>query len=83
MSVLEKNLREENERLRARVKVLERVIATVQNASADSTYLYRDEAINRLSIIRAALLQGQEPLGAEFEAVWDANAAELYKETKP
>ena len=55
MSVLEKNLREENERLRARVEVLEKMIATVQNASADSKYLYRDEAINRLSFIRAAL----------------------------
>jgi len=42
-------------RLRARVEVLEKMIATVQNASADSKYLYRDEAINRLSFIRAAL----------------------------
>jgi hypothetical protein len=48
-------LADENARLRARVEELERVVATVQNASADSKYLYRDEAINRLSIIRAAL----------------------------
>ena len=27
----------------------------------------------------ASLLQGQEPLGAEFEAVWDANVADLYE----
>ena len=26
-----------------------------------------------------SLLQGQEPLGAEFEAIWDANVAELYE----
>ena len=25
------------------------------------------------------MMQGQEPLGAEFEAVWDANAADLYE----
>ena len=49
------DMRDEIERLRARVEVLERVVATVQNASADSKYLYRDEAINRLSFIRAAL----------------------------
>jgi hypothetical protein len=46
---------EREAKLLARVEELERVVATVQNASADSTYLYRDEAINRLSIIRAAL----------------------------
>ncbi len=27
----------------------------------------------------ATLLEDQEPLGAEFEAIWDANAAELYE----
>lgn len=26
------------------------------------------------------LSKQQEPLGAEFEAVWDANAADLYEE---
>jgi flagellar basal body rod protein FlgF len=46
---------EREAKLLARVEVLEKMIATVQNASADSKYLYRDEAINRLSIIRAAL----------------------------
>lgn len=29
--------------------------------------------------VYASLLQGQEPLGAEFEAVWDANVADLYE----
>jgi prefoldin subunit 5 len=47
------------ERLRARVEELEKMIATVQNASADSKYLYRDEAINRLSFIRAALKEAK------------------------
>jgi hypothetical protein len=27
----------------------------------------------------AALLHGQEPLDAEFEAVWDAHVDELYE----
>ena len=26
-----------------------------------------------------ALMQGQEPLGAEFEAIWDANVERLYE----
>ena len=26
-----------------------------------------------------ALMQGQEPLGAEFEAIWDANVDRLYE----
>ena len=55
VAMTEMSLRDEIVRLRARVAELERVVATVQNASADSKYLYRDEAINRLSIIRAAL----------------------------
>jgi hypothetical protein len=29
--------------------------------------------------VYASLLQGQEPLGAEFEAIWDANVADLYE----
>ena len=29
--------------------------------------------------VYASLLQGQEPLGAEFEAVWDANVSDLYE----
>ena len=29
--------------------------------------------------VYASMLQGQEPLGAEFEAIWDANVAGLYE----
>lgn len=29
--------------------------------------------------IYAVLLQGQEPLGAEFEAIWGANVDALYE----
>ncbi len=29
--------------------------------------------------VYASLLQGQEPLGVEFEAVWDAHVADLYE----
>ncbi|MFM2104922.1 MAG: hypothetical protein RL006_1089 [Chloroflexota bacterium] len=50
---------EREAKLLARVEVLEKMIATVQNASADSKYLYRDEAINRLSFIRAALKEAK------------------------
>ena len=37
------------------------------------------EVVDSVSGVYASLLQGQEPLGAEFEAVWDANAADLYE----
>ncbi len=29
--------------------------------------------------VYASLLQGQEPLGAEFEAIWDRNVTKLYE----
>jgi hypothetical protein len=29
--------------------------------------------------VYATLLQGQEPLGPDFEAIWDANVADLYE----
>ncbi len=32
-----------------------------------------------IGAVYSALSDGQEPLGAEFEAVWDANAADLYE----
>lgn len=35
--------------------------------------------VREIAALYAALLEGQEPLGAEFEAVWDANVAELYE----
>lgn len=33
----------------------------------------------KIGAIYASLLERQEPLGAEFEAVWDKNAAQLYE----
>lgn len=33
----------------------------------------------RLAAIYASLCEGQEPLGEEFEAVWDAHAEGLYE----
>lgn len=33
----------------------------------------------QVSEFYATLSEGQEPLGAEFEAVWDANVATLYE----
>jgi hypothetical protein len=40
-----------------------------------------DEAnfANQLADVYAALAGNQEPLGADFEAVWDANVAILYE----
>lgn len=32
-----------------------------------------------LSALAARIMADQEPLGAEFEAVWDANTGELYE----
>ena len=32
-----------------------------------------------IASVFASLSEGQEPLGSEFEAVWDANLAELYE----
>jgi len=32
-----------------------------------------------IATVYALLSDGQEPLGAEFEAVWDANVADLYE----
>ena len=37
------------------------------------------ELLTATNGIRNALLHDQEPLGAEFEAVWDANTGELYE----
>lgn len=32
-----------------------------------------------LAAVYASLSEGQQPLGADFEAVWDANAEKLYE----
>ena len=45
-------------------------------ASDEQTEL--QEFANRMASIYARLLEGQEPLGPEFEAVWDEHATELY-----
>lgn len=34
---------------------------------------------SEIAKIYAVLLDGQEPLGAEFEAVWEANVDQLYE----
>ena len=36
-------------------------------------------AADRIAEVYASLAEDQEPLGSEFEAVWDANAATLYE----
>ena len=35
--------------------------------------------VDNMAPVCASLLKGQEPLGAEFEAVWDANVDALYE----
>lgn len=54
-----------------------------------STFSYFDKSLkfgstaqdfaDSVARVYASLLQGQEPLGAEFEAIWDANVADLYE----
>ena len=39
----------------------------------------RDVFSGEIAKVYAALSEGQEPLGAEFEAVWDANVDSLYE----
>jgi len=38
-----------------------------------------DDLAKDVAAIFELLSERQEPLGAEFEAVWDENAAELYQ----
>ena len=38
-----------------------------------------DAFVSQIAEIYAALSEGQEPLGPEFEAIWDANVAYLYE----
>ena len=35
--------------------------------------------VDNMSPVYDSLLKGQEPLGAELEAVWDANVGDLYE----
>lgn len=35
--------------------------------------------VDSMAPVYDSLLKGQEPLGAEFEAIWDANVADLYE----
>ena len=35
--------------------------------------------VDNMSLVYDSLLKCQEPLGAEFEAIWDANVADLYE----
>ena len=35
--------------------------------------------VDNMAPVYESLLKDQEPLGAEFEAVWDANVGDLYE----
>lgn len=52
--------------------------ATISARSTIAGALTKDERGDGIGLVRA-LLYGQEPLGPEFEAVWDANTKELYQ----
>ena len=62
--------------LAANYRPLSEVIAEWR---ADPEKAARDRAELFETAFLLPLLQGQEPLGAEFEAIWDANAADLYE----
>ena len=51
----------------------------VDKAVVIAPTLAADEFAREIAGVYAALSERQEPLGAEFEAVWDANAADLYE----
>jgi len=42
-------------------------------------YVVKESFGQQIAEIYALLLEGQEPLGAEFEAIWDANVDSLYE----
>ena len=49
------------------------------NASLHVEGLSEQEFSQKIAAIYASLLEDQEPLGAEFEAIWDANTDQLYE----
>ncbi len=70
----------------------ELIYVVQQNAASFSSYessmlMGRDNMVsaaaqefsNEIAEIYSALALGQEPLGSEFEAIWDANAIDLYE----
>jgi hypothetical protein len=66
----------------------ERIYSTSQNTPTFSFFekslgitvaTTADDFTREISSIFASLCEGQEPLGAEFEAVWDANLDDLYQ----
>ena len=51
----------------------------VEKAVVVAPKLSSDIFAREIAQVYAALSDGQEPLGAEFEAVWDANTDSLYE----
>lgn len=48
-------------------------------APRESEIFSAEEFGKEIAFIYSLLCEGQEPLGAEFEAVWDANIDSLYE----
>ncbi len=50
-----------------------------EKSVAFATPLTAQDFGQEIAAVYALLSEGQEPLGAEFEAVWDKNVASLYE----
>lgn len=50
-----------------------------ETVSAFDPSFTSEDFARELTAIYASLLESQEPLGAEFEAVWEANIPEMYE----
>jgi hypothetical protein len=48
------------------------------SAGSDAPISILETTRDEIAEIVASLLEDQEPLGAEFEAVWDNNVGDLY-----
>ncbi|MBL4595955.1 MAG: hypothetical protein JKX99_05195 [Robiginitomaculum sp.] len=53
--------------------------SVTEQARLSTTSLVQNDFVREMSAVYAALSDGQEPLGAEFEAVWDQNIDTLYE----
>ena len=57
----------------------ERTFSTSEKELTDHEPTEAQDFGRKIAAVYAALSEGQEPLGAEFEAVWDANVTQLYE----
>ncbi|GBF26239.1 hypothetical protein MnTg02_01276 [bacterium MnTg02] len=53
--------------------------SSIENFLTFSLLATRTDFASEVAEFYAALLKGQEPLGADFEAIWDSNVDSLYE----